>query len=1033
MATFLSGMTDINSAPQLFTPDYNFLRYTLEKRTQNYEQGLSQVSSAYNFLNSELSSPINTERRNQYLKNAQQQLQSISSSDLSQQQNVAAANDVFAPMVNDKAFLFDATATANNKKQLAEMENWRTSSNIEERKKFNQDIYNWVRRDMDSLRNDKTGDISKYKWEGRKAFGYVDPIELVEKAAKDQGVKFEDDIDGGTYIYTVENGEMHRKKYKAFAKEVLANNSVFQQQNQILGQSRSENLLELVKSKPENIGKSDDQIKYEYGLNHYDQAKTIKKDYLNNLKKENEDKLADLTTARAVAGNLPDGSSQKMLAVQKANALEMEFNNLKSQYEDGYNSFITQFGKDDDPNAISKRLEYGESFKGRGAEQIFTNEFQEDAVNKYANLRSSYGTKKIKENQAYFKANDELNNSIKNLNNFLLQSKGLEIKQEGQDLKERHEDFIENLKTGKLPGADSPTGEGATGNGKNKVSNVSSYGGTSATQISIVNSLDNLKTQLGTSLSASLTSLIGGPGAGQGAIGILPSLGIDVKHIPALRSYFQKALSANATDGHSITYDQNEANALNALNQGLRNYAVQTGNKDLADKVASEWKKSLGTTDWTGMLDLCIPKLKCTEENWRYIKQYEDHKSLMSNTLQLSTLINSSEKAVVSQLAKNIKVNPEISNLLTDDNTKLINQLTVEGWFKSNKKRIEDANGGIPLTDSDIKEISAAFINGKLKASTTTFLFGANMDVLGGDQESATFRKLEYNNKKLSIPSDILRAEPDAYIKLKKEIGTRYPIPGLSSDFLQKGAMASAVFNIRGKDKDETMSDLVSVTQANSEVWEYKDGTDIPTPVAPEDALNIRRILANYKENVADEGVKIYPRSSANNGLAIEVVFDPKEKDDSKYKKRYLFPINVDQGSPEIFKIYNEVNKVDKYSRIKNAETFEPKPIFDYSNMGIKIEMQPAMKGADHGSYIVYAQLADKTTGVYGSDLVKSPYDYQYDFTKESFEEFENRLMSTVINPYIVTRIKSEKDRAGSSNPTIPSYTLPTFNYPLLK
>lgn len=1024
MASFIQGLTDVNANSTLYTPDYAFLRYNLDKRTQNYEQGLSQVSSAYNFLNSELSNPLNAQKRDQYLKNAQQQLQQISQSDLSLPENVSAAQGVFQPLATDKAFLYDATATAANKKELSQMESWRTSDNMNERKKFNIDIYNWVKRDINSIKTDTTGDVKNYKFEGRKSSAYVDPQEIVEKAAKDMGVKFEDDIDGGTYVYTVEGGEMHRQKYEAFAKEILQNNPIIQQQNAILGQSRAESLIELAKMHPENVGKSIDQIRYEYGVKHWNDARQTKVDYVNTLGKTTDAKKDELNTAIAILANTPKGGAEEMLAKQKVDALRNEFSNLSVQYQESLKNIGMQFGLDGDPEIAKKREKYATSFRDN-AEQLFAQEFQDDAINRFANIRSSFGSKKIKENQAYFKAYDVLNNSIKNLNNLLLQSRGLDIKQEGVDIKQQHEDFIEDLTTGKINAGTSGVGGsgGTKGGGKNEVS--SSYAGVSGTQISIATSLENLKTKLTTSLGGALTSLVGGPGSGEGALGILPALGINEKYIPTLRQYFSKALSAKHTDGHDIIITNQEAEALNAMNIGLRSYAKQTGNAELLSQIDSDWGKSLGGSDWNKMLDLCISKLKSSEENWKYIKQYNEHKSLMNQTLELGTMVNTAEKAVVSQLAKEIKTRPELANFLTNNNTKLMDQSTVEGWLRKNKKEIEQFNGGKELTEATIKNIAGSFIANKLEVSTSSSIGDDSFGITGGDQ---AWQHVKFGKEELDLPISTLKVTPKAYAKLKDEIGTRYPIPGISNDILQQGAMASAIFNIRGKDKEELLSDLVPITQANSEIWQYKDGTDKPDPIKPEDAQNIRRILANYKDNVAQEGVKVYPKSSANNGLAVEIIIDSKDKEDKKYNGRYLFPINVGEGSPEIFKIYNEVNRVDKYSRIKDAETSEPKTIFDYSNMGIKVEIQPSMKGADYGTYMLNVQKQDPVTKQFLPDFTRLKYDY--DFTKESYEEFENRV-SSLIDQYVMNRIQLEKQQSGGT--VTPVFQPVTFNYTPIK
>jgi len=122
--------TDIqysNLDPVLYTPDFSFLKYVLDKKTSNYEQGLKQASSAYQKLQKELTDPTNVKRRDEYLQNAQTQIQQIASSDLSNIQNVNYAESVFQPMATDRAFAYDAYYTATHKQQLSILDAWSKS------------------------------------------------------------------------------------------------------------------------------------------------------------------------------------------------------------------------------------------------------------------------------------------------------------------------------------------------------------------------------------------------------------------------------------------------------------------------------------------------------------------------------------------------------------------------------------------------------------------------------------------------------------------------------------------------------------------------------------------------------------------------------------------------------------------------------------------------------------------------------------------------------------------------------------------
>jgi hypothetical protein len=147
--------------PVLYTPDYSFLKYVLDKKTANYEKGLQSASSSFNSLKKELSDPALVIKRDQYLKDIQGQLQTIASSDFSLQQNVNYANSIFEPIATDKAILYDSYHTARIKNELAKEDAWMKSEDLNVRKKYNAEIAEWVARDLDSLKKGN-GDIKNY-------------------------------------------------------------------------------------------------------------------------------------------------------------------------------------------------------------------------------------------------------------------------------------------------------------------------------------------------------------------------------------------------------------------------------------------------------------------------------------------------------------------------------------------------------------------------------------------------------------------------------------------------------------------------------------------------------------------------------------------------------------------------------------------------------------------------------------------------------------------------------------------------------
>ena len=191
--------------PVLYTPDYAFLKYALDKKQARYDQGLDAVSSAYNNLKKNLTDPVLKERRDQFLKDAQGQLQKIASSDLSLGENINAANNVFDPLATNPAFIYDAYQTDRVNKGIQEMDDWAKSADMEVRKQYNPEIKAWLNRDLDSIRNGN-GDIKNYHVQNRETFAAVDAQDILAKAAKDYGYTFKMDVPGHPYIVSVTGG-----------------------------------------------------------------------------------------------------------------------------------------------------------------------------------------------------------------------------------------------------------------------------------------------------------------------------------------------------------------------------------------------------------------------------------------------------------------------------------------------------------------------------------------------------------------------------------------------------------------------------------------------------------------------------------------------------------------------------------------------------------------------------------------------------------------------------------------------------------
>lgn len=112
MATYIQGVTDYIPQYQPFQPDFNFFAGVIQKKQQQYDQNWSKLNSVYGkFLNAPLTREDNIKNRDQYFKQSVAAIQKITSMDLSLDQNVQQALQVFSPLYNDKSLIHDMSYT----------------------------------------------------------------------------------------------------------------------------------------------------------------------------------------------------------------------------------------------------------------------------------------------------------------------------------------------------------------------------------------------------------------------------------------------------------------------------------------------------------------------------------------------------------------------------------------------------------------------------------------------------------------------------------------------------------------------------------------------------------------------------------------------------------------------------------------------------------------------------------------------------------------------------------------------------------
>jgi hypothetical protein len=133
MASYIQGVTDYIPQIQPFQPDYNFLGNILQAKQGKYDVAHKQLNKMYGtLLYSPMTREDNIQQRDKFLQNIDQDIKKMSGLDLSLQENVDAANNVFKSMYDNKGILRDMTITKQYQSELERAENYKNCLNQEE-------------------------------------------------------------------------------------------------------------------------------------------------------------------------------------------------------------------------------------------------------------------------------------------------------------------------------------------------------------------------------------------------------------------------------------------------------------------------------------------------------------------------------------------------------------------------------------------------------------------------------------------------------------------------------------------------------------------------------------------------------------------------------------------------------------------------------------------------------------------------------------------------------------------------------------
>jgi hypothetical protein len=218
MATFIPGITDAVPETPMYHPDFGYFNQMLSKKTQQYNQGFSQVQNAYSsVLNAQLSDQANIPLRDQYVKQAQDKLKELSSSDLSLDSNVQSAQDVFSPFWSDDLMLKDVAYTKGAQAEIQKGLAMRDSKDEKEREQYDPAAMLYITQGLDKLKRAGRDESAYSKLETRRFVPMQNISAILSKAAKDEGYENVNETSKDGYLVKQVNGVRTITNFRTWA------------------------------------------------------------------------------------------------------------------------------------------------------------------------------------------------------------------------------------------------------------------------------------------------------------------------------------------------------------------------------------------------------------------------------------------------------------------------------------------------------------------------------------------------------------------------------------------------------------------------------------------------------------------------------------------------------------------------------------------------------------------------------------------------------------------------------------------------
>jgi len=356
MATYLQGVTDYIPDYQPFQPDLNFYANVLQTKQTQYDSNWKSLNNVYADLhNADLTHDLNIKKKDNLLKQIDFNLKRVSGLDLSLQQNVDQATQVFRPFYEDKYLMKDMAYTKNYSSTLSRALNLKNAQDEKMRGQY----WDTGIKDMQYRREEfKNATLEETLNMGNTTYTpYVNAMEKYLKLAKDTGLSIDiKDVDeSGLYFVREKNGKALMSPLQNLFMSAYANDpalqAVYSTQSYVKRKDYAEQYASKFNGNKNEAEKEYLRDQYKF-LQNYSAKKNVENQETVTVTKNkiNETENVIGTNDETIGSESYLESLNKALAIDQTVADHTE--KLDKDINGGNSSTITTSGVTGDPNTL---------------------------------------------------------------------------------------------------------------------------------------------------------------------------------------------------------------------------------------------------------------------------------------------------------------------------------------------------------------------------------------------------------------------------------------------------------------------------------------------------------------------------------------------------------------------------------------------------------------------------------------------------------------------------------------------------------